>query len=99
MRIRLHLKNHCIEKAAKIEHERLVRQCLAGGGSDRRRLKLRLQGLQYFLENADFGCLRAEYNELIGNEEIEIELHIPDDYQDVTIRLREQTIIPKWKKN
>ena len=71
-----HLRNHCIEAAAKQERRRVVSALLEldEASQDFRRLGDDLELLTSFLENTDFRRLRAERPELAGGCDIHVEL-------------------------
>jgi hypothetical protein len=93
------IKKHCIETAAKKEYERLVLDCLKKKSATRLRVvEAQMNGLKYFLENADFAKLRHRYTELRGNAEQPVMLKIPEDYRGLTIMIDEREIKPEWKQ-
>jgi hypothetical protein len=52
--------SHCIETVSKKEYERTLNLLLKGGSVDEK-LGERLEILRLFLESADFGHLRGQY--------------------------------------
>jgi hypothetical protein len=52
--------SHCIETVSKKEYERTLNLLLKGGSVDEK-LGERLEILRLFLESADFGHLRSQY--------------------------------------
>ncbi len=55
MEIRLDLSRHCIETAARLKLERLIRQCLKTPDQDTETM---IEALTCFLSHNDFGYLR-----------------------------------------
>jgi hypothetical protein len=72
----LHLKNHCIETAAKQERRRIVSALLEVDESTEefRRLAEDLELITGFLENSDFRKMRSDRPELAGGADVEVEL-------------------------
>lgn len=72
----LHLKDHCIETAAKHERRRVVSALLESDESSEQFSQLAddLELLTGFLENSDFRKLRSERPELAGGCDVRVEL-------------------------
>ena len=72
----LHLKNHCIETAARQERRRLVSALLELDESTERFTKLAddLALVTAFLEQSDFRRLRSDRPELSGGHDVAVEL-------------------------
>ena len=70
MKIIFKLKKHCIETEAKREYERLISQYFKkiklNKQNDLFELEEKIEGLKYFLENADFKYLRSTHPCLRG---------------------------------
>jgi hypothetical protein len=72
----LHLKDHCIEAAAKQERRRVVSALLEVDESSERFRQLGddLELITSFLENSDFRRMRSDRPELAGGSDIFVEL-------------------------
>jgi hypothetical protein len=72
----LHLKDHCIETAAKRERRRVVSELLEVEESSERfgQLAADLEVITEFLEDSDFRKMRSERPELSGGCDIHVEL-------------------------
>jgi hypothetical protein len=77
----LHLKDHCIETAAKQKRRRIVSSLLELDESTARfrRLGDDLELLTSFLETSDFRKLRSDRPELSGGSNIHVELTRDED--------------------
>lgn len=77
----LHLKDHCIQTAAKQESRRIVSALLELDESSERFKQLAddLELVTSFLENSDFRKMRAERPELAGGCDIHVELMLDAD--------------------
>jgi hypothetical protein len=74
--MRFHLKEHCIETAAKKERGRIVSALLELNESNERFQEFAddLDLVTAFLESSDFGKLRSERRELAGGCDVCVEL-------------------------
>ncbi len=99
MQIQLHLDGHCIETAAKLAYERMVRRCLKGGlsGAEELIFEKKMKAILFFLKNADFSCLRAAYPDLDGRKKLQVVLSISECGETIKILWGEQTVILSWK--
>lgn len=74
--MRFHLKEHCIETAARQERRRVVSELLELDESSERFQQLAddLELVTGFLERSDFGRLRSQRRELAGGCDVWVEL-------------------------
>ena len=74
--MKLSVKDHCIETAAKKEHRRLQNslQNLNEASKQFKEESKLFERLGVFLERTDFKALRAKYPELAGGEDLFVEL-------------------------
>jgi len=81
MKIKLKLEKHCIKTEAKKKYERLISQYFKKiklkEDYNLLQLEKKIEGLKYFLENADFKYLRSTYPCLSGTQSINITIDIP----------------------
>jgi hypothetical protein len=77
----LHLKDHCIETAAKQERRRVVSALLELEESSERfrQLAADLELVTSFLEKGDFRTMRSDRPELSGGHDIRVELTRDED--------------------
>ncbi len=100
MEIVLEIRGHCIETVSKKTYERLLRQYFAKSTSDEEKtvLENRIEGLRFFIENADFNSLRNGYAELNGDRNLTAVLRIPQDLFQINISFENKSISPKWQR-
>lgn len=87
MDITLHLDQHCIETGAKKAYEKRLRRYFDKQTPERekRTIENEIEGLKFFLENADFGLLRSRYPELLGKRKASVTLKLSENRNDVRI--------------
>ena len=88
MEIRLDLSRHCIETAARLKLERLIRQCLKTPDAETETL---IEALTSFLSNNDFGDLRGRIDAVrktmpgLGGDASLPEMAVSDNYRPILL--------------
>ena len=89
MEIRLDLSRHCIQTAARLKLEHLIRQCLKTPDQTTEEM---IEALTHFLSHNDFGELRRQIHmarkSLDDNPDTLMSLDLPDDMITPFFRLR-----------
>ncbi len=94
MEITIELKKHCIETETKRVYERLISCYFQKSCSEQEKpvLETQIDGIRFFLENADFRDLRSRYDELSDNLKNRVILRIGEDRQKMEIACRGKAI-------
>ena len=71
MRIKLDLRNHCIETELKKKHNQAISQYFKKKSPDRH-LEQQIENLETALKSLDFGYLRKEFPALAGHHDDEV---------------------------
>lgn len=81
------LNGYCIETGSKRTYERLLGRYFRSSISrqDRSILEKQIEGITFFLNHADFKCLRSQYPELNGARAMRVILKIPKKMHDMVI--------------
>lgn len=106
--IEFKLNKYCIKTGARKAYEKLVkayfqsapRNEIANELSENEltELELKIEGMKFFLENADFGYLRSTYPELNGSDNSLVKLIISDYPHNIQINCNGKIIRPEWKR-
>jgi len=96
MKIELKLNEYCIETAAKKAYEQCLRKYFqkhqGTSAKELVLLEIQIDSLKYFLEHADFRCLRSRHPALNGFKGARVILVIPQNKDAITIRCNTQII-------
>jgi hypothetical protein len=100
MQIELDLGSHCIQTSAKQAYERMLNRYLKGDISDAEALILekKIEGIIFFLKNADFSYLRTAYTDLDGRRNHRVLLAIPQHVEETRLIWDDQEVSPLWKQ-
>ena len=96
MKIRLDLSRHCIETAARLKVEGLIKSYFKTQTPETDR---QIQALTRFLEQADFHQLRHVMAREAGQNHAIAWLIIPEDIKRMEIRFREKVWFPLNQDN
>jgi hypothetical protein len=99
MRIELDIGGHCIQTSAKQAYERMLNRYLKRDVSDADAMILekKIEGIVFFLKNADFSYLRAAFPDLDGSRRHTVLLDIPQELENMKLTWDAGEITPQWK--
>jgi len=82
MNIKLNLSRHCVETEMKRQYNKSISAYFKNkAGDDKQTLETRIDLLQKGLETFDFNRLRAQYAELRGEAEADVQLSADADHK------------------
>ena len=93
MIISLDLSRHCIETAARLKREDLVRRCLKSPAPEE---EAQLDYLTPFLEQADFPALRSRINAQVPHAR-QATLIFNQSPRRLQIHVNDRIILPVWQ--